>query len=122
MGYFFVACTVFFTVSSQIILKWQVGMAGDLPNALSDKFFFLAELMARPWILAGLGSAFAAALCWMMALKKLPLSTAYPLTAISFVLVLVFSVILFKEPITIWKLVGTALVIAGVVIMAAKGA
>ena len=54
----------------------------------------------------------------MLALKKLPLSTAYPFTASSFLLILLFATLFFGEPITIGKLVGTALIVCGIAVMA----
>lgn len=114
MAYFFIAMTIFLTVFGQLVLKWQVGLHGHL---LSSPFSFwnVVQLVFKPWVVIALGSAFAASLCWMMAIKQLPLSTAYPFTALSFILVLVFSVFVLGEPISVWKIVGTAMVVAGVV-------
>lgn len=121
MGYFYIAGTIIFTVLGQLLLKWQVSLVNELPENTAGKFGFLFHLLLKPWVLIGLGSAFAASLFWMMALKKLPLSTAYPFTATSFILVMVFSAVVLKEPVTPWKALGTGLVIAGVMLMAAKG-
>jgi multidrug transporter EmrE-like cation transporter len=88
LGYFFIAMTVVLTVYGQLVLKWQVSLAGALPDSFSGKLLFLGHSLLNPWILSGLGAAFAASLFWMLALKKLPLSTAYPFTATSFLLIL----------------------------------
>lgn len=118
LGYFFIAMTVLLTVIGQLLLKWQVSNAGPLPEAFSGKVLFLVHAMLNPWILTGLGAAFAASLFWMLALKQLPLSTAYPFTASSFILILVCAALFFDEPITAGKLLGTALVVSGIAVLA----
>ncbi|HZX80237.1 MAG TPA: EamA family transporter [Lysobacter sp.] len=120
MGYAFVALTVLLTVYGQLILKWRVGLAGPLPDGLFPKLEFLARLLLDPWVLSGLGAAFAASLCWMLALSKLPISSAYPLTASSFVLVLLFGAMFLGEPVTWTKAAGTGLVVLGVLVLAAR--
>lgn len=118
LGYFFIAMTVLLTVCGQLLLKWQVSAAEPLPETLPGKVSFLVHAMLNPWILTGLGAAFAASLFWMLALKELPLSTAYPFTASSFILILVFAALFFDEPITAGKLLGTALIVSGIAVLA----
>lgn len=117
MGYLFVALTVIFTVMSQFLIKWQVNLAGSLPETTEAKLQFLGLLLLRPGILLGLGSAFGAALCWMLAMTKLPLSHAYPFTAASFVLVVFGGAWLFSEPIGAAKAIGVCLIVGGVVLI-----
>ena len=87
--------TVLFTVYGQLIIKWQVNLAGVLPASLSGKAIFLFHLFLNPWIISSLLSAFFAALCWMSAMSKLELSYAYPFMSLSFVLVFILSIIFF---------------------------
>ncbi|TAK39187.1 MAG: hypothetical protein EPO30_06715 [Lysobacteraceae bacterium] len=118
MGYFFIALTVLLTVYGQLILKWQVGLAGAVPPGLAGKAGFLLHTLANPWVLSGLAAAFAASLCWMLALSKLPLSVAYPFTATSFLLIFAFSALILGEHVSLAKLAGTLLIVAGVTVMA----
>lgn len=118
IGYFFVAMTVLLTVFGQLVLKWQVSATGPLPETFSGKIWYLVLALLNPWVLVGLGAAFAASLFWMLALKKLPLSTAYPFTASSFLLILLSATLFFGEPITTGKLAGTGLIVCGIAVMA----
>ena len=59
---------------------------------------------------------FFAFLCWMAAMTKFDLSYAYPFMSLSFLLVLVLSVALFHEPLTISKVVGVGFIVAGIII------
>ncbi|MBB5209161.1 EamA family transporter [Chiayiivirga flava] len=117
MGYLFVALTVLLTVAGQFLVKWQVGLAGAMPVSLPEKVQFLGQLLLRPWIIVGLGAAFAAALCWMLAMTRLPLSHAYPFTAASFVLVVFGGAWLFSEPVGTVKVLGVGLIVVGVLLI-----
>ena len=121
MGYLFIALTVLFTVYGQLVLKWQVGLAGTVPDTVSGKITFLLNTLTNPWVISGLGSAFIASLFWMLALSKLPLSTAYPYTATSFLLILLFGATFFSEPVTLGKILGTALIVGGIAVLSLKG-
>ncbi|TFJ94231.1 EamA family transporter [Lentibacillus salicampi] len=116
MGYFYIFGTILFTVYGQIVLKWQVDQSGSLPEGLWDKFLFLLQLLLNPWIISGFLSAFLAALCWMAAMTKFNISYAYPFMSLSFVLVFVLSIFLFGDPVTVHKVVGLGLIIAGILV------
>ena len=116
MSYVYVMCTVLLTVYGQIVIKWQVAQAGALPEELLPKIEFLARLMLNPWIMSGLGAALLAAVTWMAALTKLPLSHAYPFNASAFVIVVLLSGFFFDESITPLKLAGVALVVVGIIV------
>jgi multidrug transporter EmrE-like cation transporter len=115
LGYLGILLTVTFTVYGQIILKWQ---ATKLDGLLERSQFieYLARLLLNPWILSSLVAAFLAFLSWSIVMTKLPLSHAYPFTAISFVLVLVLSAIFLQERITMLKVIGSSLVILGLIV------
>jgi multidrug transporter EmrE-like cation transporter len=116
MSYFLVVMTVLLTVAGQFLIKWQVGLAGALPASAPGKLQFVAALLMRPWVLAGLAAAFAASVCWMLAMTKLPLSHAYPFTAAAFVFVVFGGAWLFSEPLGGYRIAGVALIVAGVIL------
>ena len=116
MGYFYVFMTIFFTVYGQLVLKWQVNEAGQLPVDLGGKIFFLFKLLLNPWIISGFVSAFVAALSWMAAMTKFELSYAYPFVSITFVLVVLSGAIFFNEPLSWPKIAGMALIVSGILV------
>lgn len=116
MGYLYVSLTIAFTVYGQIVLKWQVGQNGPLPEPLAGKMQHLFGLLLNPWVLSAFAAAFLASLAWMAAMTKFQLSYAYPFMSLSFVLVLMLSGVFFHEPVTWPKIVGMALIVAGIVI------
>ena len=115
-GYLYIFGTIAFTVYGQIILKWRMQLYQELPSSLIDKFLFLIKLLLDPFILSGFGSAFVASLFWMAAMTKFELSYAYPFTSLSFVLVFIISIFVFGEAVSVGKVAGLLLIIAGVIV------
>jgi len=112
----YIFASVFFTVYGQLVVKWRVGKAGVFPTTFSERIVFLKDLVLNPWIITGLAAGFLALLSWMTAMTKFELSYAYPFMSLAFVLVLLLSAIFFHEPVTVPKVLGVALVIAGIVV------
>jgi len=77
---------------------------------------FLAVLTA-PATLAGLFVYAASALLWLRVLARLPLSQAYPFVALGIVLTTLAGVIVFGEAVVGTRMLGVALIFAGVVLV-----
>ncbi len=115
-GAFAVATTILLTVYGQLIIKWRVEEAGELPSGTGARIEFFLRLFVNPWMLsAALGVAIAAT-CWIYALTKFDLSRAYPFMSTTFVLVLIGSGIFFHEQVSGLKIAGLALIVAGLVV------
>lgn len=67
------------------------------------------------WLSAGIFCYILSMLCWLFALRRLPLNQAYPLLSLSYVLVCVLAIELplFNEHFTLGKVLGMALIILG---------
>ena len=116
IGYFYIFGTIFFTVYGQIVLKWRISTVGALPVEFFDKIIFLFKLLFDPFIFSGFASAFIASFFWMAAMTKFELSFAYPFMSSAFVFVFILSAILFNETVTWQKLLGLALIVAGIIV------
>lgn len=116
IGYFYIFGTIAFTVYGQLILKWRVAQYGELPSLLSEKLFYILKLFLDPFLISGLASAFIASLFWIMAMTKFEISYAYPFMSLAFVLVLIFSVVVFNESLNANKMIGLALIVLGIII------
>jgi drug/metabolite transporter (DMT)-like permease len=57
-------------------------------------------------------------LFWLFILSKLPLSLAYPLVSMGYVLVVFFSWLLLREQVGIGRMVGVAVICCGVALLA----
>jgi multidrug transporter EmrE-like cation transporter len=77
----------------------------------------LEFLLAAPrdvHVLSGLAAWIASTICWLYVLRVTPLSRAYGLTSLTYVLVSVASVYVFGEQVRRLQGVGTVLIIIGV--------
>lgn len=119
-AYGLVLATILFTVVGQLLIKWQAAAAGPLPASWPARLQFVGGLMLNPWIVAGLCSAVIAALAWILAMTRLPISIAYPIMSATYPLVICASWLLFRENISQWQILGTALILAGVALVGLK--
>ena len=83
---------------------------------VQGKIVFLLRLLINPWVFSGFVGAFLASLAWMAAMTKFEISHAYPFMSLNFVFVILAGGLLFHEAITPYKLVGLALIIAGLIV------
>jgi len=116
LAHIFILLTVLFGFYGQMVLKWQVNLAGPLPATWPERATYVLRLLLNPWVMSSLAGAFLGMVTWMMALTKAELSYAYPFTSLSFVLILVASALLFDEAVTPAKLVGLGLIVAGIIV------
>lgn len=116
ISYLLVLSTILLTVYGQLVIKWQVLRIGVLPTGPVDKAVAIFRLLLNPWIITALLAALLAAVCWMGAMTKLPLSRAYPFMALNFILVTIFASMLLGESITWPKVAGLFLIVGGLVV------
>lgn len=120
-GYLAIATTVALTVYGQLILRWQVAAAGQPPVDATGRLSFVLSLLFQPWVLSAVAATFTAGLAWMLALTRFELSFAYPWMGLNYLIVLVVGVAVFGEQISWAKLVGTGLVVAGLIVLVRAG-
>lgn len=121
MLYVYIAGSVVCTVYGQLIVKWRIGRYGVFPPGLSDKFHFLLQVLMDPFIISGLAAAFVSALFWIAAMTTADVSFAYPFISAGLILLTVsLAVLLLGEPMTMLKAAGIAMIIMGVLTMAAQ--
>ena len=77
---------------------------------------FMSQLM-RPSTIAGLALYGSAAFLYIIALRKIPVSVAFPSVSLSYALVAVLGHFLFGEPFGIKQIGGIALIMGGVVLI-----
>ena len=78
----------------------------------------LAAYLANPYIWSALLLYGISAVLWLYSLTKVELSFAYPMVALGYVLVCVFSVLLFKETMPGLRIAGLCVIVAGIIMIA----
>jgi len=116
MAHLYILATIMLTVYAQLVFKWQVSLAGALPQGSNERILFVLKRLVSPWVISCYLAALFSSLFWIGTLSELELSYAYPFISLTFVLVLLLSGIFFQEPITLPKIMGVILIVAGVIV------
>ena len=78
----------------------------------------VASVFAAPWMWAGLASAIVLLGCFLIAIRGIDLSIAYPtITGLAMVGIIIAGYVLFSESLSVQKLAGIGFVIVGIVIL-----
>lgn len=114
---------ILFTVSTnaaaQIMLK--AGMMRVGPVALSGgrpPLEMAWIIGAQFWVLAGLITFAISMCCHLLVLSRVDLSFAYPFLSLAYVIVAVYSLLIFGEPFSALRFGGYGLIVLGTVLIA----
>jgi multidrug transporter EmrE-like cation transporter len=117
------------SVGSLLVLLLAVGLAATgqvlLKHGMSQ-----AALVAKDgqrslpiaaatnvWVIVGLVAFGVSAIAWLATLSRVPLNIAYPFNAIGYLVILGASVFILNEKANVWTLVGSTMVVAGLVVV-----
>lgn len=100
--------------AGQVLLKSGVTQLGDRP-AVS---IVLRSIFTNIRVFGGFSCYAVSSLFYLFALSRLPLSYAYPLIALSYVIVTVLAWRLLGERVPLGRIAGLGIILAGVVVVA----
>jgi drug/metabolite transporter (DMT)-like permease len=102
---------------SQVVVKWRVEMLGGLPTSRHTGLLSYVAYLLDPFILSAYVAGLIGSLAWINAIAKLPLAQAFPIyQGLTFLVVVTSSATLLNEPMNAPKVIGAALILAGVAI------
>jgi multidrug transporter EmrE-like cation transporter len=107
VNFAFILTGVLLNAGAQLLLK-----AGTNARPLG------LALAIEPHILAGLACYVVSVVVWVIALSKVPVSIAYPMLSIGYVVNAIAAYYLLGESVTPMRLVGIGIIIVGVFIVA----
>ncbi|WP_348643242.1 EamA family transporter [Rhizobium phaseoli] len=94
--------------AQQILLKRGAEDAGSVGG---DR---LVQILSSHWFLAAIVAEIICFAIWMTVLSDLDLSRAFPLSAISYVFIMVIAWFGFGEPLPLLQLAGSGLILIGI--------
>jgi uncharacterized membrane protein len=105
---------------AQITLKTGVNHVTDAAGGgeLHMNADSLRSLLSSPIVWAGLVLFGLSAIVWLFALSRASLSFAYPFAALSYVLIVVFSVLVLHETVPALRWLGVAFIVTGIILVA----
>ena len=104
--YLSLAAGILLGVAAQLLLK--VGATGE-----GD---FITQVF-RPHTIIGLGLYGMAAFFYIIALRKIPVTVAFPSVALSYAIIAVLGYLWLKEPLGVGQIAGIVMIMGGVVLV-----
>lgn len=100
---------VMLSAAGQLFLK-----SGAQQLSGHGRLEFLLAAFRNAHVLAGIVAWIASTLCWLYVLRVAPLSRAYGLTSLTYVLIFIAGVFLLGEQVRRLHVVGTVLIVIGI--------
>jgi multidrug transporter EmrE-like cation transporter len=107
----FVAFSTIFGICGQLLLKNGMTRIG-----VRSGTSFLLGIVKSPWVVGGLLVYGTGVIFWMLALSYFEISYIYPFASLSYIGIILGSYFIFKEHLSVMRLIGIAVIIAGVLI------
>jgi drug/metabolite transporter (DMT)-like permease len=114
MVYLVLFANIVLLVTGQTVWKLGLEQAGGL------RLDNLVSVLFSPLILLGIVIYGLATVLWLYVLSRLPISLAYPLQSIAFLLGLVVAILVFKESVPPNRWVGAAIILGGITVLSWK--
>jgi len=113
----FILISVSLSVVAQILLKHGMSNSSIQAALNSDALTAGITIFTNISVVAGLAAYVSSAGIWLLVLSKIDVSKAYPFVGIGFIGTMMFAYWFLNEPLTLTKVVGTLLVLAGVLLI-----
>jgi multidrug transporter EmrE-like cation transporter len=107
--------TVTATAVGQAMLKHGMNNIGSISPSVAQVSDSARKITSEPYIVGGLVLIFIVFPLWLEVLARLPLSIAYPMVSMGYVVAIGIGALVFKESITSLKVIGMILIIMGIV-------
>ena len=105
---------VLLNASAQLLLKAGTNAVGHFEFTAANILPVGMKLALQPHILGGITCYVVSLVVWIMGLSRVPVSIAYPMLSVGYVLNAAAAWYLFGESFTAQKLIGIGFIIAGV--------
>jgi multidrug transporter EmrE-like cation transporter len=109
---------VLLNAAAQLLLKAGTNAVGHFEFHLDNVLPVGMKIAFEPHILGGLACYGISVVVWIMALSRVPVSIAYPMLSIGYVVNAIAAFYLFNEPLAGQKLLGIGFIVVGVWLVA----
>ncbi|MBE2258939.1 MAG: EamA family transporter [Candidatus Accumulibacter sp.] len=109
---------VLLNAAAQLLLKAGTNAVGHFDFALANVIPIGIKIAGQPAIIGGLACYAISVVVWIMALSRVPVSIAYPMLSIGYVVNALIAHYWFGEILVLQKMLGIAFIIIGVVLVA----
>ncbi|MBL8309981.1 MAG: EamA family transporter [Burkholderiales bacterium] len=109
--------SVLLNAAAQLFLKAGTNVIGAVSFGGAETVQTLIQIARVPWFWAGFACYGISLFTWIATLSRAPVSVAYPLLSIGYVVNALIAYWLFGESLTVQKIVGIGFIILGVVLL-----
>jgi multidrug transporter EmrE-like cation transporter len=114
----FLLCGVLLNAAAQLFLKAGTNALGVLTLSRDDWPTTLVRMATEMHIIAGLACYAVSVVVWIIGLSRVPVSMAYPLLSLGYVVNAIAAYYLFDEAVTLTRWFGIGFIIVGVWLVA----
>lgn len=101
----------------QLVLKYGVVEMGGIDIKLKNIISSLVQVFTNGWVMIGVLCFVTSMILWLKVISTMELSRAYPSVSLSYVIVFIFSLLLFKEGASASKIMGLISIMVGVFLL-----
>jgi multidrug transporter EmrE-like cation transporter len=117
-SFFLVLAGVLLNAAAQLLLKAGTNRIGEFAFSLDNVVPIGIKVASSPFVLGGLACYGVSVVVWILALSRVPVSIAYPMLSIGYIVNALAAWMLFGESLSAQKLVGIGTIIVGVWLVA----
>ena len=111
-NYIILATSILLAVAGQLMMKKGMMLVGSFP--LNQLFQKLLPMFMNPFVFFGFACFGLSSIFWLVVLSRFEISFVYPLVAVAYILVALFSWIFFKENLSFVRVSGILVIMLGV--------
>ena len=109
---------VLLNAAAQLFLKAGTLRIGEFAFSADNIVPIGWQLATQPFIVAGVGCYVISLVVWIMGLSRVPVSIAYPMLSIGYIVSAIAAWYLFGESLTAQKMIGIGFIVIGVYLVA----
>lgn len=106
--------SVFLCSVAQLLVKKGMTVLGVYSLSLSHLLSLVIAVFTNIYLFLGMACYGVSVLIWMVVLSRVPVSVAYPVSSLGFIVTTIFAYFLFNEMITFNKVMGIGFICLGV--------
>ncbi len=113
----FIAVSICAGVSGQLVLKRGMSALGAQTLSGANVIDVALRMVLSPWVVGGIAIYVAGTFFWLMVLSRVDLSFAYPMTSLSYLLIVLSAWYFLGESISPLRIAGVMTIVAGVLLI-----
>jgi multidrug transporter EmrE-like cation transporter len=114
----FLMAGVLLNACAQLLLKAGTNRVGEFAFTLANVVPVGSRLVLNPFIAGGLACYVVSVVVWILGLSRVPVSVAYPMLSVGYIVNAFAAWMLFGESLAVQKLVGIGFIVVGVFLVA----